>query len=300
MKQKWIIISVISIVFIAFLISVDSAISKSESKTERGFLGVVVEPLSKKMKSDLGTDYGVLIAEVELDSPADEYGLTEDDVILKVNDIKIRRPNTLTRAIRKIKPGEKAKILILRDGKKKTLEVKIGQLKEAKNFDFSFKPQKMAIKIATKARLGVHLADLNEDLASYFNVKKGALVIDVEEDSPAEKANVKAGDVIVRVNDEKVDDADDVREIIGEAEPDEEVTVEVVRHGKNEKLTAKLEETENEENFLIMPGEGKHGVMMFSPNKLMDMNEKMLRWYRPDKNIRIEKKKIIKNFDNVI
>ena len=293
MKSKWLIISMISLVFISLVIAADAAIPKSDNKS-RGFLGVIVEPLSEKMKSKLGTEYGVLIAKVELDSPADEYGLTEDDVILKVNDVKIRRPNTLTRAIRKIKPGDNAKILILRDGKKKSLKVKIGELKNEKKFNFPFLPKKMEIKIKTRAWLGVRLENLNDDLASYFDVKKGALVLGVIEDSPAEEAGFRAGDVIVKVADEGINDADEVREIIRNLEPEDEVNIEVIRHGKTVKLRAILEETENEKNIFIAPGMHEPDFMWFGPEKLQRQNreniEKMLRWHIPGKEIRIEKK----------
>jgi len=92
----------------------------------------------------------------------------------------------------------------------------------------------------------VYIDDLSEGLAEYFAVPdgKGALVEDVVEDSPAAKAGIRAGDVIIRVADERVGSVEDLREAIGDMEAGEPTAVVVWRNGKQQTLQATVEESE--------------------------------------------------------
>ncbi|MDZ7319440.1 MAG: PDZ domain-containing protein, partial [candidate division KSB1 bacterium] len=112
-----------------------AAVEKSSAKA--GYLGVVVEPLTRSQKKELKADFGVVITEIAEDSPADKFGLQEDDVIQSVNGTKIRRPSTLTRVIRKLAPGDEAKITVVRDGATKTISVTLGRAKKSRGFDFA-------------------------------------------------------------------------------------------------------------------------------------------------------------------
>ncbi len=235
-------------------------LADDESK-KHGYLGVYVDPLAKKLERDLNLDYGVIVSRVVIDSPADEYGLTEDDVILKVNGTKIRKPHTLVRVVRKIEPGEKAKIELIRDGKDKTVEVVISEAKEEKSLSIIREPgeHKIAFFGNEGGYLGVQLQELNEDLAPYFDVKpgEGALILEVEADSPAEEAGIKVGDVIVKIGDEQISDSEDVQEIISDLEPEEKVDVTFVRQKKMMTLSVVLGERKGLQKFFISPP-GKH------------------------------------------
>jgi C-terminal processing protease CtpA/Prc len=91
--------------------------------------------------------------------------------------------------------------------------------------------------------LGVHLMDLNDQLAEYFGTDKdgGALVTEVMEDSPAAEAGVKAGDVITEIGDEEVSDVGEVRDALQDYEEGESVEVHVLRKGQALTLTAKVD-----------------------------------------------------------
>jgi len=93
--------------------------------------------------------------------------------------------------------------------------------------------------------LGVKPVGLTDQLAGYFRVKdgRGVLVSEVIADSPAEKAGLKAGDVIVSLDDERVEDTMELRVTIAEHEEGDEVAVAVVRDGKEKTLRATLEES---------------------------------------------------------
>jgi len=127
------------ILAIVFISSQGYLFANEKSPKRQGYLGVSIEQLSRSMKKELNADFGVVITHISEDSPADEYGLMEDDVIQFVDNIKIRRPGTLTRIIKKIKPGNKAKVQVIRDGNKKTITVKIGKHKRVNDIFISGK-----------------------------------------------------------------------------------------------------------------------------------------------------------------
>jgi len=95
--------------------------------------------------------------------------------------------------------------------------------------------------------LGVQIQDLSEQLSDYFKVKggNGVLVSEVVKDSPAEKAGLKAGDIITKVDDKDIENAGDLTMTVRGYEPETKVSVSVIRNGKKKNLEAILGEAEN-------------------------------------------------------
>ncbi len=224
---------------------------------KQGYLGVVTQELSRHQKKALKADFGVVITNIEPDSPADRDGLMEDDVIQYVNDTKITRTSTLARVIRAMKPGEKAKLVVIRDGKQRTISVTIARAKREESYAFSIPHPRNLFGWyqANRAFLGVQLHAINEDLAPYFGIKagEGVLILNVEKNSPAEKAGLKSGDVIVKIEDETVSKPRDVYEIISEFDEDEEVTIEIIRQNKKQTISVKLEARGIDEDIINFP-----------------------------------------------
>ncbi len=94
-----------------------------------------------------------------------------------------------------------------------------------------------------RPQLGVQVHDLNGDLAEYFKVNRddGVLIIEVTEDSPAESAGLKAGDVITRIDDEKISSHEDLIETLEDYEDGDVTSVQFVRKGKTQKVEVELE-----------------------------------------------------------
>lgn len=120
-----------------------------------------------------------------------------------------------------------------------------------KGKDFIFQHDSRPHKTHDQTWLGVHIQTLTDQLKAYFKVKNhgGILVSGVEEDSPAEKARLKAGDVIYKVNDESIESTNDLSRYIRGRESGEEIKIYITRNGRKKTLTTTLNTREPEVSF---------------------------------------------------
>lgn len=237
-----------------------SAVTAGSKDTKKGYLGVYMQELDKDISEGLNlvVDSGVLISGVESGGPADEAGLEDGDVIVEFDGKPVNDPEDLRDLARETEPGEKVKVKVIRDGETKTLTLTVGDWPEESswfsmgdlhfdNQDFSNHVNKFVYAFSGKPRLGVEITELNEDLAGYFKTKPGdgVLVLEVNEESVAEAAGVKSGDVILEVGEEKVTTVDELRESLEDYEEGDEFPILVMRSGKKKTLTATMDETDN-------------------------------------------------------
>lgn len=214
-------------------------------RSRKGYLGVSVDRLTHEDRRETGLSHGVIVDWVEDDSPADEAGIEEDDVIMYFNGTKIRRPEDLTEVVRHTDPGAEVKVTVNRDGKRLDLDVEVGRLRSRSAYLYGWDDDHGVIRLSGGgAYLGVHLSELNDDLGSYFGVKadEGVLILEVGEDSPAEDAGLKAGDVIVLLDGAEVGTPGDVREVLSEFDEGDEVEVVIMRQRRQDRITVKLDE----------------------------------------------------------
>ena len=167
-----------------------------KGKVVRGWLGVVIQEIDEDLAKSFGLEKpeGVLVTEVADDSPAKRGGLKQGDIILQLNGQKVKDVGDLRNRIALTPPGTKVKLLVLRDGKKKLLVVKIGE-----------KPGETTVagvRHGILKKLGLSIQDLTPELAEQFGYKEGqgVLVSEVEPGSPAERAGIRAGFLIEEVN----------------------------------------------------------------------------------------------------
>jgi len=100
----------------------------SDEESGTGYLGVQVQDLTRSLKRALdlqGVD-GALVNSVADGSPADDAGIRKGDVIIQVGPTDTPGARELTRAVRKMKPGEKVSVVVVREGDRKTLPVVLG------------------------------------------------------------------------------------------------------------------------------------------------------------------------------
>lgn len=214
----------------------------------RGWLGIHIQDLSSELSEVLEVDVdGVLVSDVGEDSPAEKSGLEPRDVILSINGERVRDVDELMEVMDDTQPGETATIEIVHEGDKKTIEIILGEQPSSDIRAFALPhlgdPLSSITKLVRGPQLGVQVEEPNEDLASYFGVSEGegVLVMEVHEDSAAEEAGIKAGDVILEVDGEEISSAASLREALTEA-GEGEVTIKIRRKGKEMDVTAELEE----------------------------------------------------------
>lgn len=223
----------------------------------RSYLGVDVRDITSDRVSalKLKEERGVEITTVDQDAPAGKAGLKEHDVILEFNGARVESEEQFRRMIRETPPGRNIALGISRDGNPMTINVQIGdrgkiasnmfrierppmQLPEFPDFNIPFDIQVSGYT----ATLGVQVESLNQQLGEYFGVKggEGLLVKSVEKGSPAEKAGMKAGDVIVRADNEKVTDRSDLRRLLRSHHDGGKMTIGIVREKREQNLTVDL------------------------------------------------------------
>ena len=231
------------------------AMNESAIAKKKGWLGVSIQTVNEDLKDDwdLQKDQGVLVMHVIENGPADEAGIKRGDVIIEYEGRKVKYADELREYVLKTPPGETAKIKVDRDGKSKNFDVEIERRRSnmaARNwctydrmFGFTFDRDEGGF-------LGVDMYDMTDGLREYFKLKddEGVLVVNVVEDSPAEKAGFKSGDVITKVGKRSIEDSADLRKAISRSEPDEEVKIEYVRNKKRSSLNVKIGDREDFED----------------------------------------------------
>jgi serine protease Do len=169
---------------------------KEKGKVTRGWLGVVVQTVTPDLAKSFGLKEGkgALVADVTKGGPAEEAGIEPGDVIVEFEGKEITEMNTLPRIVAETPIGKKVKVVVIRDGAKKELTVKIGELTEEKE-------QEMAAEKETE-NLGMVVSELTPEMADRLNVKPdlGVVVTDVENGTPADEAGIRRGDIIKEVN----------------------------------------------------------------------------------------------------
>lgn len=222
-----------------------------------GWLGVYTQDIDKDLIEafDLKTDHGVIIKMVVSESPAEKAGLKQGDVILAFDGVKLTDADQLADLVGDHASGDQVEIDILRKGKKETIAVELGEREDefsgfGKKWVGTMPGSKDAFKFfyqmeSSGAYMGVSLDDLNSQLGEYFGVEKGkgALITEVMKDSPAEKAGLKAGDVIVNIDGMEVEGAADVKEIVMDTEEGDKIEVSVLRDRKQMEFSVEIEES---------------------------------------------------------
>ena len=288
-----------------------SSSSTSSSSTGKGWLGVSTQKTDADLKKGLDlTQDGLLVNQVTRDSPADRAGLEKGDVVLTYNSRSVTTPEQLRDLVRNTAPGRAIALGIWRDGARKSIDVKVGDVSDSgdeDSFDAPVPPEppsppgapkapsstriernddgdvrmwvdgkeltddeikdklkdmkvkmkaldgdswnwddggnmhmNVAPMVRSRGRLGVRVDELDKDMADALGVTagKGALVREVIEDTPAQKAGLRAGDVIVKVGTTTVDDTDDLTRALRDSEG--KVAIDVLRKGARRTVNVDL------------------------------------------------------------
>ena len=219
---------------------------------------------AKELK--LPAERGVVVAGVTKDSPAAKGGLKENDVIIEVNGQRVEGSAQFRRMIHEIPTGRAAQLTVWRDGRSQTLSATLGKAEERHNTwmgatpgNFAFRmPEvmempdmpsidlggEMGILAGGRPRLGIDAEDIGGQLGSFFGAPdgEGILVRSVNSGSAAEKAGLKAGDVITSFNGERVHSLGDLRQRLAAQSDGKTAKIGVLRNKSELSLSVELPE----------------------------------------------------------
>ena len=312
------------------------ALAASSTSTGKGWLGVSTQPTDEDLRQGLELKQdGLLVNSVTRDSPADRAGVRKGDVILTYNSRSVTTPEQLRDLVRDTAPGRAIALGLWRDGARKSVDVKLGDVSDSGDFDSYDAPvpptpptppappaapraprstrvwsddgdmrmwvdgreltddeikdrmKEMKLKLKnfddmgnsfrwtgpdanlfmspgtrSRGRLGVRVDELDKDMADALGVTsgKGALVREVLEDTPAQKAGLRAGDVIVRVGGDPVDDTNDLTRALRDRQG--KVSIEVLRRGNRRTVDVDIpspESVSRNRTRFSEPGSGSWG-----------------------------------------
>jgi len=197
---------------------------KEKGRVVRGWLGVLVQKVTNELAESFGLPEGkgALVAKVEKESPAEKGGIEEGDIIITFAGKGIKEMDELPRMVASTPVGEKVKVVIFRDGKEKTLKVKVGEMPEEKTVAFEKEKEK---------NLGMTVQELTPELANRLGLSDddGVIVRSVDPGGPADDAGIRRGDVIREVNRSPIGDMDDFMDAIQKTKKDENTLLFVKR-----------------------------------------------------------------------
>jgi len=231
------------------------------------WLGVETQEVTAENAKELKlpAERGVVVAEVTKDSPAAKAGLKEKDVITEVNGQRVEGAAQFRRMIHEIPAGRAAQLTVWRDGRAQTLSATLGKAEErhdkwmgATPGAFAFRMPEvqipempsmdlgegMGMAIAGRPRLGIDAEDIGGQLGSFFGAPdgEGILVRSVNGGSAAEKAGMKAGDVITNFNGERVRSLGDLRQKLASQNDVKTAKIGVLRNRSEVTLSVELPE----------------------------------------------------------
>ena len=230
-----------------------------------GYLGVEPKDVTKDNFASFGLPdvKGVAIERVFENSPAAKAGLQKGDVIVRFGGDMVSSSRKLQRLVGEVAPDHSVDLTVVRGGKEINLKVTVGKREGVAVFDGDFGPmspgegrtfefrvprieglprapegnveRRVTVRTGERRVIGVGVAPLTEQLGSFFGINdgKGLLVNEVRENSPAAKAGIKAGDVIVQADGAAVSENEQLVDALN-AKKEGEVTLTLVRGKKRE------------------------------------------------------------------
>ncbi len=295
---------VTAIILCSFLISFQINAQDVERRLEvirlsdHPWLGVQISDVS-----DIETpsrENGAYINEVIAESPADSAGLREGDVIIRFGNLGIPGADDLRRAVRESEKDQPVVIVVVRDGREQQVSVTLRDRphRQALRMPGPFERQRIVVT-QRYGRLGVNVIELSSQLREYFMVPQdsGVLVEKVHADTPAEKAGIRAGDVIITVGDRNIDTARRLRRVLSTYDAGEQIQVEFIREGTKRTVTAELDERNTAEFYIPDINREDLEIRIFGPGGAEEFRRNLEESIRPGlEDLRIQLKEHFDEF----
>ena len=221
---------------VSFAIPIDYAMDVADQLREngyvaRGWLGVSIQEITSELAEALDMDVpkGALISQIIEDSPAQKSGLNEEDVILFFDGEEIFYSSDLPLTVGAIRPDTEVNAMVLRDGKKKTIKVTVGELPKDPAVTFNDIKQNI---------LGIVVENqTNENERSFV---EGVVVTSLDPEGIAYRSGIRRGDVIYSLARIKIKNVNEFRDILSELDTEKNSTIGVARNGNKRILSLNL------------------------------------------------------------
>jgi len=230
---------------LSFAIPIDMAMDvvaqlKENGKVSRGWLGVLIQPVDRELAQSFGLDKpaGALVSQVLPGSPAEQAGIQVGDVIVRFNGRDIGPSGQLPQVVGVLSPGTKADAVVMRDGKRRTLKLTVGELPD--DLDGALRDA-TAPKAASDMSLGLRVEVLGTEELASLKIAQGVRIQEVVE-GPAAQAGIRPGDVLVSLNGKPIDTPDTLRSVVKSLPAKGIVPVLIQREGSPRFLALRLGE----------------------------------------------------------
>ena len=205
---------------------------KEKGTVTRGWLGVMIQKITPDLAESFNLDRteGALVGDVIPNSPAERAGIKRGDVIVRFDRHEVKTMESLPKIVGSTTPGKAVKVEVIREGKKKVLDVTIAILKDEE------------IKVAALDPLGIQVQDITPDIAKSLNLDdvEGVLVSDVTPGEAGGESGLKRGDIISEVNRNRVKNTSDYNRIAGKLKRGDTALMLVKRGGTTIYIAVKL------------------------------------------------------------
>ncbi len=195
---------------------------RDKGKVERGYLGVVLQPLDEDLAKSLGlkNTKGALVSQVMPDTPAAKAGIKEEDVIISFDGKEIQDMKDLQMKVAETPVGKSVKIVVLRDKKEVSLTLKIGEMPS---------DEQLASMVEGPVWRGMKVSAITEDIKERMRISDnaGVIVTGVEPGSAADEAGISAGTIILAIEGRNIKGLSDYNEVIKKLPADKDVRLRV-------------------------------------------------------------------------
>jgi serine protease Do len=196
-------------------------------KVIRPWVGIGLQDITSELMKffNLKEKAGALISQVYGGSPAEKAGLKAGDAVIEIDGVKVTNSQDVVREVLKKQVGQKVNFVILREGKRTEISLTTAQMPEKIGEREPVKP--------AREWFGLRVSNVTPDIAKQLGLTKteGVVIVGVEPNSVAQRAGLKAGDIISEINRQKVVNENDYRSVMERTKPDQDVLFLIDREG---------------------------------------------------------------------
>jgi len=206
-----------------------------KGKVIRGWLGVMIQKITPEIKEKLKLkdNKGALVADATASGPAEKAGIKRGDVIVSFNGKEVKETADLPYMVASTPVGKVVTVEVIRKGERKSLQVKLGELKEE---------EEAPVVSEAKPRLGMTVEEITPEVAKELGLSEtgGIVVAQVEENTPAAEAGLSAGDVILEVDQAPMKNVEEFNQKLETYKAGDTILLLVKRRGATIFLTLKV------------------------------------------------------------